>query len=152
MLSKKDCFDSFCSGAFDGLKCCYRMIPSLMLVVCLINAFTSSGLADIMCCLLKSLLEPFNVPKELLPAIVLRPFSGSAVTAVADKLFSEVGADSFVSKTACILMGTTDTIVYTLSLYFSGANIKKTRYAFPLSFIVFVFSVLLCSFVSEMFL
>jgi spore maturation protein B len=67
------------------------------------------------------------------------------VTALADRLFASEGADSAVAKTACLLMGSTDTVLYTLGMYMSGAEIKKTRYAVPASLIVFVFSVIFCS-------
>ncbi len=138
-------FQSFVDGAFDGMKNCARLLPTLLLVMCAVDALFSSGAVDIICNALKPVLVFLGVPEEILPAIILRPFSGSAVTATADKMFAFYGPDSAVSKTACILMGSTDTIIYTLSVYFSSCNIKKTRYAILASFIVFFISLAVCT-------
>lgn len=144
IFSKKNLIDGFFKGAKEGAVCCYNLLPSLLLIMCGVTALFTSGAVDLACSVFKPLLECMGVPEEMLPSIVLRPFSGSAVTAVADRMFSQYGADSDVSKIACLLMGSTDTIIYTLSMYFSAVNIKRTRYALPASLIVFVFSVFVC--------
>ena len=148
----KNLVDSFVTGAKDGAKCCFKLLPTLLLVMCSVQALFSSGAVDIICNMFRPVLLFFGVPEELFPSIVLRPFSGSAVTAVADKMFRDFGADSTVSKIACLLMGSTDTIIYTLSIYFSSANIKRTRYALPASFVVFLFSIFICVAVGKMML
>ncbi len=148
-LSKSEALKAFTEGAYDGMKCCMELLPSMLLIMCCVNALFSSGLADILCTLFSPLLTMVKVPQEMIPTVILRPFSGSAATALADKLFSQHGADSVASKTACLLMGSTDTVLYTLGMYFGAVKIKKTRYAIPASLIVFVFSVVLCSFLGN---
>ena len=152
MFSKNNLSDSFIKGAKEGMECCFNLLPTLVLIMCGVSAVFSSGAVDVICSLFTPILSLFGVPEQLMPAIVLRPFSGSGVTAVADRLFKESGADSFVSKTACILMGSTDTIIYTLSMYFSAVKNKRTRYALPASFIVLIFSVLVSLYISKLFL
>ena len=144
LVSKKDLLKSFFDGAKSGFESCVGLLPTLLLVMCSVSAVFASGGADILCNVLDPFFSKLGIPDELLASIVLRPFSGSAVTAVADRMFKENGPDSFVSKTASLLMGTTDTIIYTLSIYFSSVKIKRTRYALPVSFIVFLFSIVLC--------
>ena len=144
LYSKNNLIESFVNGAKEGAESCFNLLPTLLLVMCGVSAMFSSGAVDILCKLTKPALTFFGVPEQMLPTIVLRPFSGSGVTAVADKMFKDFGADSQASKIACLLMGSTDTIIYTLSMYFSSVNIKRTRYALPASFIVFVFSILIC--------
>ena len=134
----------FTQGAEQGIKCCVSLLPTFALVICGVNAMFASGFTDLLCNLLQPLFLRIGVPKEMLPSVILRPFSGSAVTAVADRMFRENGADSLVSKTASLLMGSTDTIIYTLGVYFSAANVKKTRYAMSASFLIFIISVLVC--------
>lgn len=150
LLSKRNLMDSFVKGAVEGAECCYKLLPTLLLIMCGVGAVFSSGAVDILCAFFRPVLRFFGVPSQMLPAIILRPFSGSGVTAVADKLFKELGADDRVSKIACLLMGSTDTIIYTLCLYFSAAGIKKTRYAIPASFVVFLFSIWICVFVGNL--
>ena len=152
LFSKKNPIDSFTCGVNEGLECCKRILPTLLLIMCAVSALFSSGAVDIMCTLFKPLLSLLGVDKMLLPTIVLRPFSGSGVTAIADKLFENAGPDSSVAKTASLLIGSTDTIIYTLGMYFSAANIKKTRYAIPASFVVFLFSIFVCTCVGKIML
>ena len=144
LFSKKNLADSFFDGAKDGAKTVFGLLPAFLLIMCGVSALFSSGAVDSICSALSPLLTPLGIPGEMMPSIVLRPFSGSATTAVADKLFRDFGADSSVSKITSILMGSTDTIIYTLGIYFSCAKIKKTRYALPASFIVFAFSIFIC--------
>lgn len=143
-FAKENLLDSFEAGVKEGLSCSMSLLPSLLLVMCAVSALFSSGAVDILCGVFKPLLSIMGVHEQMLPTIILRPFSGSGVTAIADKLFCDFGPDSSLSKTASILMGTTDTIIYTLCMYFSAAGIKKTRYAIPASFVVFIFSIIIC--------
>lgn len=152
LLSKKNLADCFIKGAKEGMENCINLLPTLVLIMCGVSALYSSGAVDVLCNIFTPVFTVFGVPEELLPSIILRPFSGSGVTAVADRLFKESGPDSLPSKIACILMGTTDTIIYTLSMYFSAAKIKRTRYALPASFIVLIFSVFVSTYIGRIFL
>lgn len=144
-LTGKDSMASFSDGASDGIRCCVSLLPTMLLIMCSVNALFSSGLADILCYVFSPVLKLIKVPEAMISTVILRPFSGSGVTALADRLFASEGADSAVAKTACLLMGSTDTVLYTLGMYMSGAGIKKTRYAVPASLTVFIFSVAFCS-------
>lgn len=144
-LLNKDCIKAFTDGAADGMKCCVELLPAMLLIMCSVNALFSSGLSDIVCKVFSPVLSVIGVPDEMIPTVVLRPFSGSASTSLAHKLFSYSGPDSSPSKIACLLMGSTDTLLYTLGMYLSSINVKKTGYAIPASLIVFVFSVIVCS-------
>lgn len=140
-LRKEKVLQSFFNGAEEGIRQCVSLLPTLLLIMCGVNCIFSSGAVDVVCALFEPLLVKLGISGELLPSIVLRPFSGSAVTAVAEKLFADIGPDSAEAKSAGVLMGCTDTIIYTLSVYFSSCKIKRTRYALPASFIVFIFSI-----------
>ena len=72
-----------------------------------------------------------KIPSETLPLVLLRPFSGSAALAVGADLMRVYGADSLIGRTAAIMLGSTETTFYTISVYFGAAGIKKTRYAIP---------------------
>lgn len=146
---KRDLLHSFIDGAREGLMSCVNLLPTFLLVMVGVSFLFSSGAVDILCNIFGPLLKTVGVHEDMLPTIILRPFSGSGVTAVADRMFKVCGPDSLASKTACLLMGSTDTIIYTLSVYFSAAGIKKTRHALASSFIVFIFSVVFCTFVGN---
>lgn len=149
MLFKKNSVKAFSEGAFNGMKDCFGLMPSLLLIMCGVNAFFSSGLCDLICNAVNPIFEFFKIPEEISPAVVLRPFSGGAVNAVADKLFEKNGPDGSTAKILCLFMGTTDTALYTLGMYFGAINVKRTRYAIPASVAVFLFSVVFCAFVGN---
>lgn len=149
-LFKKEALKAFTDGAYDGMKCCAELLPALILIMCSVNAMFSSGLADILCSVFSPVLSIIGVPEEMVPTVILRPFSGSGSTALADKLFSVSGPDSTPSKISCLLMGSTDTLLYTLGMYLSAIKVKKTRHAVPASLTVFVFSVIVCSIVGNL--
>lgn len=148
-LFNKNCLKAYTDGALDGMKCCAELLPAMLLIMCSVNALFSSGLSDIICRLFSPLLSIISIPDEMIPTVVLRPFSGSASTSLVHKLFSDAGPDSVPSKIACLLLGSTDTLLYTLGMYLSSINVKKTGYAIPASLIVFVFSVIVCSVVGN---
>lgn len=148
-FSKEDYMESFAVGAKEGMINCINLFPTLLLIMCGVSMLFSSGAVDVLCRVFSGALTFFGVPKEMLPSIILRPFSGSGVTAVSDRLFRQCGPDSLVSRIACLLMGSTDTIIYTLGVYFSAAGIKKTRHALASSLIVFLFSIVFCTFVGN---
>ncbi len=152
VLGKGDFTESFIKGASDGAKSCINLLPTMLLIMCGVSALFASGAVDVLTGLFSPILTFFGVPEEMLPSIILRPFSGNGVMAAADRMFQEAGADSEASKIASILMGSTDTIIYTLSVYFSAAKIKTTGYALPASFLVFFFSIFVSVFVGKLFL
>jgi spore maturation protein B len=82
-----------------------------------------------------------GVPSELLPLLLSRPFSGSAATASYAALLDTLGADSFAAACASVIMGSSDTAVYVVTVYFSSIGIKKTRYALPVSLALMLFCV-----------
>ena len=144
VFSQKNAADAFISGARGGFSTCIRLLPSLVLLIVAVNMFSSSGALDIICRLLSPAAEFLHIPAEIIPVVVMRPISGSAATAMMQKLLSDVSPDSFAGRCASIIMGSSDTIIYTLAMYFGSAGIKRTRHAMAASFIVLAF----CVFVS----
>lgn len=138
---KENVIDVFFEGCREGLKNCVSLIPSMLVVFSGVGLLFSSTALDVLANLFRPLFEMLGIPVDLVALITLRPFSGSSVTAVADKMFENLGPDSFASICAACFIGCTDTIFYTLAAYFSSANVKKTRYAFLASILVMIFSV-----------
>lgn len=144
LLSEKDAGKEFLDGAKSGVEISFELIPGMVMLVGAVRMFCASGAVDVLSDLFGKAFVFFGIPADMLPLLVVRPFSGSAATAVADSMFAQYGPDSFSGRCASILLGASDTIVYTLALYFGAADKKRTRYAFAASFIILVF----CTFVS----
>lgn len=143
LFSKKDMGSAFIEGAKEGLSTAIGIIPSLVMIVIGVRIISVSGAVDFISDIFAKPLGCLGMPKELLPVLVVRPFSGSAATAVADNLFTTYGPDSKTGLCASILMGASDTIIYTIGIYYTSVRLKKTSFSLPVSFIALIFCALL---------
>lgn len=139
LIFKKDLTDDFFEGAKQGVTVCFNLLPTLVLLMCAVRMLFASGAIELISNVAHKPLSLLGIAPELSSVLLVRPFSGSAATAVADSIFKTYGPDSDVGLFASVVMGASDTIIYTLSMYFSAAQIKKTRYAITASFLVFIF-------------
>lgn len=150
MFGKKSYFSSFAEGAKEGFMTAVSLLPTLVLLLAAVGMLKASGTTDFLTELLRSPAEKLGVPSSLLPLLLTRPFSGSASSAVFSSLVSEVGADSFAAVCAAVIMGSSDTVVYIISVYFSSVKVKKTGYAFPIAFAVMIFCVFFSCFICSL--
>ena len=141
LCGKKDYFSHFTSGARDGLQTSISILPTLIALMIAINMLNASGLPDALSRLLSPVASKLGIPTEIIPLLITRPVSGSASTAAYSALLSRYGADSFPALCASVIMGSTDTMLYIICLYFSSVGIRKTRYAIPAALAVMLFSV-----------
>ncbi len=139
LLSNKDLFSEFLLGAKQGMKTCVEILPVLVILVTAVKMFSASGALDAVCNIFEAPLSKIGFPKEILPVMIMRPISGSAATATIGELFETSGPDSFAGRCASVIMGSSDTIIYTLAIYFGAVGVKKTRHALPASFLTLVF-------------
>lgn len=126
-----DVFEAFCEGAADGLKTCTDILPALVLLLVCIGMFRASGAVEALTAFMRPLCDLVGFPSEVMPLVILRPFSGSGAMAVYNEIASSVGADSFAERVAAVLIGSSETTFYTVAVYFSAVKVKKTRYAVP---------------------
>ncbi len=143
LFGKHICFDHFVEGAREGLSTSVKLLPSLLALVVGIKMLNASGVPRLLGEWLSPALGKLGIPSELVPLLLVRPISGSASTATFDSLLKSVGADSFPALCAAVIMGSSDTMIYVLSLYFSSVGIKKSRYAFPCAILVMLFCIFL---------
>lgn len=142
---KKDYTSVFINGAKEGIEASFSVLPSLCLLIVGTSMFTSSGAADILARLLDPLFSFLKIPVDLLPLIITRPLSSGASIAVYEELIQRCGIDSFEVLCGSVIMASTDTVFYVVSVYFSKARLK-TRYTIPCALLTTVF----CIFVSCM--
>ena len=72
-----------------------------------------------------------GLPREVAPLVFLRPMSGSASLGMVERLMSLYGPDSRVGLIACTIMGSSETIFYTVCVYMSPLRDRRTGYAVP---------------------
>lgn len=125
---KENAYDHLLSGAADGLKLLVSIVPALVLLLTAVTMLRASGAIEIISGILAPVFNFFGIPPETAMLVLVRPLSGSAALAVGADLMAEYGPDSLVGRTVAVMLGSTETTFYTISVYFGAAGIKKTRY------------------------
>jgi len=131
LRKKENAYDILLGGAADGLKLLGSILPALILLLMAVHMLKASGAAEIFSRLLSPLFSCFGIPPETALLVLIRPISGSAALAVGADLMAQYGVDSVVGRTAAVMLGSTETTFYTISVYFGAAGIQKTRYCIP---------------------
>lgn len=132
---KENAYDLMLSGAVDGLKLLVRILPALILLLTAVTMLRQSGAIEILSSFLAPAFRIFGMPPETALLVLIRPISGSAALAVGADLMAQYGVDSTVGRTVAIMLGSTETTFYTISVYFGAAGIQKTRYCIPAALI-----------------
>lgn len=128
---KENAYSLLLEGGNQGLKLVFSILPSLVLLLTAVTMLRASGAVELLGNWMAPVLELFGIPKETALLVLIRPISGSAALAVGADLMASYGPDSLVGRTAAVMLGSTETTFYTISVYFSAAGIQKTRYTLP---------------------
>ncbi len=129
LRKKVNVFDCFTVGAKEGIEVSIRILPSLIGLIVGISVLRASGVIDWFSSLIAPFLDRVGFPSSLVPLALIRPVSGSASLAVVKDIMSTNGADSFVGRCASVMMGSTETTFYTLTVYLGSVGVNKSRYA-----------------------
>jgi len=121
-------YEAFVEGAGEGVTTILRVFPYLVAMFMAIGIFRSSGAMEIFIMLLTPMAETVGIPAELIPLALIRPLSGMASAGILSELFKVSGPDSLIGRTASTVVGSTETVFYTLSLYFGSIGISKVRH------------------------
>lgn len=135
LAKRQEVYPALLEGGLEGLKLLLSIAPALVMLLTAVHMLRASGAIDLLTRRLTPLARVLAIPAETLPLVLLRPFSGSAALAVGAELMAAHGVDSLVGRTAAIMLGSTETTFYTISVYFGAAGVKKTRYAVPAALI-----------------
>lgn len=135
LRKKEDFYSQLVLGAQDGLRLLFSVIPSLVVLMSAVSMLRASGLIDRLSVFLAPACRLLGIPPEVVPLMLIRPISGSAALAVGAELMRTHGVDSLVGRTAAVMLGSTETTFYTVSVYFGAAGIRKTRHTIPAALI-----------------
>lgn len=128
LLMKVQVFSEFTKGAEDGFKVVLNILPTLIGLMVAIGILRSSGTLNLLSNMLKPVTQFLHFPSELVPLVTVKLFSSSAATSLVLDIFKEYGPDSYLGRLTSIIMSCTETVFYTMSIYFMTAGVKKTRY------------------------
>lgn len=131
ILSKRNIYQDFLDGAKEGLKTVAGLAPALIGLMTGVGILRASGFLDFLGDLLGKVTGAIGLPSELIPLTVVRMFSSSAATGLLLDIFKEFGTDSVAGLTAAIMLSSTESVFYCMSVYFGSVPIQKTRYTLP---------------------
>ena len=132
---RENAYDLLLQGGAEGLRTAAAILPALVVLLTAVQMLKASGAVDLLGNLLSPVFSVVGIPPETAVLVLIRPISGSAALAVGADLMAQYGPDSPVGRTAAVMLGSTETTFYTISVYFGAAGIKKTRYAIPAALI-----------------
>ena len=132
-------YDHFVKGAKGAIKLVVDIFPFIASIMIAVALLRVSGITSWLTQLLSPIFKALGVPPELTELVLLRPFTGSGSYALLEYVLVTYGADSYISRCACVIMGCSETIFYVATVYFSQTKVKKLLYAIPVA--------LLCSIV-----
>lgn len=131
LRKKENIYEAMTDGAMEGLRLLKNILPSLVVLLTAISMLRASGGLDMLSRFLAPVCDLVGLPPETLPLVLVRPFSGSAALAVGAELMASYGVDSQIGRTVAVMLGSTETTFYTVSIYFGASGIRRSRYTLP---------------------
>jgi spore maturation protein B len=128
MLKGVKVYECFVEGAKDGISICIKIMPYLLAMILAVSVFRESSAMDYFIKLVKPIVSIIGLPPELVPLAVVKPLSGSGAMGIFAETLKKYGPDSYIGLVASIMMGSTETIFYTITVYYGAVNIRKIRH------------------------
>lgn len=140
IIQKKPVFELFIKGGKRGLMTVFEIAPTIIGLLIAVGVFRSSGALDMLCAAVAPLGEFLHIPTPIFPLSILKMFSASGANGLLFDIFKTYGTDSYIGFTASVLLSCTETLFYTVSVYFMSVDIKKTRWTVPVGILIAVLS------------
>ncbi|WP_353096168.1 spore maturation protein [Tissierella praeacuta] len=151
MAKKIKVYESFTEGAKEGFTTAVKIIPFLVAMLVSIGAFRASGAMDLLTKALSPVTNFIGMPSEVLPMAFMRPLSGGGAEGIMSSLVTDYGPESLIGRMAAVMMGSTETTFYVLSVYFGSISIKKQRHALPVGLLADLAGLLTAVLVTRLF-
>ena len=141
-------YNIFVKGAKGAIDLVVSIFPYIVAIMISVALMRTSGLTDLLTKLVSPIFNFLGIPSEVSELVLLRPFTGSGSFALLNDLYAQYGPDSYVARCASVIMGSSETVFYVATVYFSQTKVKKLLYAIPCalvaSLVAAVLSCLLC--------
>ncbi len=142
-IKRINVYEAFVKGALEALPMLLKILPYIAAMLICIKLLVDGGVLYAFIGLIRGPLNALGMPEALLPLALLRQFSGSGAMALVTEIFEKHGTDSSLGLMASTMMGASETIFYTLALYFGSAGIKKTGFTLPVSLLAALISIVM---------
>lgn len=128
MVKGRKVYEWFIEGAKEGLQVCLNIFPYLLAMIIAVHIFREAKLLDILNNFISPVAGVIGLPKEVIPLVLVKPLSGSGAIGILTDILKTYGPDTPIGLIASVIMGTTETIFYTITVYFGAVQIKKIRH------------------------
>ena len=129
IFRKVPIYEAFIEGAKDGVKVSFNIVPYLVAIIVAISMLRASGAIDSLATLCSGILNKIHMPADILPLAIVRSLSGSAAVGIFSDILANNDINSYTAKLAAIMLGSSETTFYVLTVYFGAIGVKKYRYA-----------------------
>lgn len=147
MIKGRKVYEWFLEGAKDGLMVCLKIFPCLLAMLVAVQIFKNANLLDLVNKLVAPLSGAIGLPQEVVPLVLIKPISGSGAIGMFTDIIKTYGTDTFIGLVASVIMGTTETIFYTITVYYGAAKIKKIRHTLWAAVIADITAIIVAIFV-----
>ena len=144
LMTGCDVYGAFLQGAEKGMRSAISLLPALCAMLLMLAMVNASGLSQLFSHLISPLTCLMRLPEEVAPMLLLRPLTGSGSLAALEGVFETCGVDSRAGRIASVLMGSSETIFYTMTVYLGAAGVKKLSYVMTVSLAAYLLSAALC--------
>ena len=151
LYKKVDIYNTFIDGAKEGFSVGVKIIPYLVTIMVAIGMFRASGAIDMLAHIFSPILNLIGMPADVLPLAIIRPLSGSGALGVMTEIVNHHGGDSYISRLAAVMVGSSETTFYVLAVYFGSVGIKKIRHAMLAGILADIAGMLAALFVCRIF-
>lgn len=149
-IKKVRVYDSFAEGVKGAIPLILSIFPYIAAISILSKLLEISGLGAKIADFLSPVFHFTGIPEEVAPLLLVKPLSGGGSVAVLSEILEKYGADSYISRCACVIYGASETIFYVGAVYFAGLKRKKLNTALVIAVLSFlasaVFACFLCRF------
>ena len=132
-IKRKNAYAAFTDGARGSLSLMANVFPYLLTIMMAVEVFRQSGLSYYLSRAAAPILRVFGLPSELTELMLVRPLSGAGAMGILETVFTTYGADSYISRCAAVIYGSSETVFYISTIYFSQSKAKKLGYAIPVA-------------------
>ena len=145
-IKKVKIYDSFSQGVKKAVPLILSVFPYVVTVSMLWKLLDVSGLGNLLSTWLRPFFQFLQVPEEIYPLLLIKPFSGGGSIAVLTEILERYGVDSYISRCACVVYGASDTIFYISAVYFMGVQRKKLSTAILIALVSYALSIVFACF------
>lgn len=136
LAAKRDIYHCFTKGATDGIRTVAEITPTLIGLMVAVGVLRASGFLQYLGNLFGRFTGDF--PQEVISLFIVKMISSSAATGLALDIFKEYGTDSYAGLVTSLALSSTETIFYTMSVYYMAIGITKTRWTLAGAFLATV--------------